>query len=143
MLFRPLIWLSTNSSRVCAFAFGKSFSAASSVAVFCAVDVAAHLHERVQVLRRLVLAVEGLARERDIPERRAAGGWLEDALHLQLQRLPRGNLDGDRRADAQVVVLGVGVVDECTVGPERGERPLASLPSTAGSAPGLRPGRPR
>ena len=32
MLFNPLIWLSTNSSRVCAFALGKSFSAVSSAA---------------------------------------------------------------------------------------------------------------
>ena len=31
------IWLSTNSSRVCAFAFGKSASAAASAAVFASV----------------------------------------------------------------------------------------------------------
>ena len=41
MLLRPLIWLSTNSSRVCAFAFGKSFSAFSSAAVFASVYAAA------------------------------------------------------------------------------------------------------
>ncbi len=36
MLFSPLIWLSTNSSRVCDLAFGKSFSAFSSACVFAA-----------------------------------------------------------------------------------------------------------
>ena len=59
---------------------------------------AAHAHERVEVLRLRVDACPRPARDRDVPERRAAGRGIEDAVqHERLAR--RSGTQLDRRAD--------------------------------------------
>ena len=82
---RPLICASTNCSRVCAFAFGNSASACVERLRVRVGHVTAHLHEREEVLRRLVVRVERRARERDAAERRAAGRRLEDSLDDEVE----------------------------------------------------------
>src|SRR5918995_6133251 len=89
--------------------------------------VAAHLDERVEVAWRVVDAVERPARERDGAEGRPARRRIEDALHRQLEPIPGGDDHRDRRADAEIVVLGVAIVDERAVRTELAEDGLRAV----------------
>ena len=135
MLLRKLTWLSLNSSRVCDLGVREVGQGALEGLGVRVGDAAVHLHERIEVLRLVVVRVERLAREGDVAERRSTGGRIEDALDRQLQPLAGRRRDRDRRADGQVVVLGEPVVDEGAACAELGEHRLrAVLPLEVDSA---------
>ena len=70
--------------------------------------------ERHLVLRVDVVLVEQRVRDRHRAERRPTLRELEDAVDLQVEDLAGRSLDRDRRADVEVVLLRVLVVDERT-----------------------------
>ena len=108
----PLSCDFVNCDFVWIFASGKFASACVSRVVFASRDAARRLHEREEVLRVRVRAVEALRRDRDVAERRAALRRVEDPAQRQVQHLARRRLSVDRRADDEVVVLRVALRDE-------------------------------
>ena len=75
-------------------------------------DAALDVDERHLVLRVDVVLVEERVRDRHRAERRAALRQLEDAQDLQMKNLSGGCLCRERRADVEVVLLRVLVLDE-------------------------------
>src|SRR5207248_7510201 len=73
------------------------------------------LQEREEVLGLREGRVEGLRRDGQVAERRAAVRLVEDAPDTERERPPAGRLEPDRAADGEVMLLRVLVGEEDAV----------------------------
>ena len=82
---------------------------------------AGDLEQRHVVVVARECVVEGVLGDRDATAERRSSLWLvEDPFDPELERRTGGRLQGDRRAEAERVVLGVAVGDEGAVAAEFG-----------------------
>ena len=110
-----------NFWRVAAFAFRERLESLIERRLVRVRLAAPHQDERVEVLRVSDEAVEGRVRDGHDPERRAARRRIEDPLeHEGFARSGREG-QGDRGADAKMMVLCVALVDERAVRTKSGE----------------------